>query len=100
MEYLGRSSTITSPQNHFQHSFGKEQQQQVKLIEDPETLSRPSTNIICQSCKSSNLTIFDEPTGETICSQCAAVISDRQTFFDDDPKLRKELGRPTSLNFS
>jgi transcription initiation factor TFIIB len=89
-------SSIVFPQNHIEHARG---QQQVKLIDDPQPSSPPSANIICQSCRSINLAIFDEATGETICSQCAAVISDRQTFFDDDPKLKKELGRPTSLIF-
>jgi transcription initiation factor TFIIB len=84
------------PENHLEHVAG---QQHVKLIEAPQTSSRASANIICQSCRSTGLAIFDESSGETICSQCAAVISDRQTFFDDDPKLRKELGRPTSLIF-
>lgn len=101
MERLGINSTIISPQNQFKHAPGQQQQQQqqVKLIDDQQTSSLPSANITCQSCRSSNLAIFDEPTGETICSQCAAVISDRQTFFADGPKLTKELGRPTSLIF-
>jgi transcription initiation factor TFIIB len=97
VEYVETNPSILSHRNHLQHTSG--QQQQVKLIEDEQASSRASVNIICQSCRASNLTIFDEPTGETICSQCAAVISDREAFFDDDPKLKDKLGRPTSLIF-
>ncbi len=41
--------------------------------------------------------IFDGITGETICSQCATVISDRQTIIERDPNSKSEMGQPTSL---
>ncbi len=97
VEYVATNPLTVSRRNHLQHASG--QQQQVKLIEGDQVSSRASANIICQSCNSSNLAIFDEPTGETICSQCAAVISDREEFYDDDTKLKNKLGRPTSLVF-
>jgi transcription initiation factor TFIIB len=101
VERVGINSTITYPRNNFEHAPGQRQrqQQQVKLIDDRQTSSLSSANITCQSCRSTNLVICDELTGETICSKCATVISDRQTFFDDDPSLKKELGSPTSLIF-
>ena len=103
MERVEINSTIISPRNHFKQGPGQQrqqqQQQQVKLIDNRQTSIPSSANITCQSCRSTNLVICDELTGETICSQCATVISDRQTFFDDDPSLKKELGRPTSLIF-
>ena len=76
--------------------------QQVKLIKSPvneetrllSTASKP----ICHLCRSDS-TIFDEITGETICSHCAIVISDKQTTFENNHKLKSEMGQPTSLVF-
>jgi transcription initiation factor TFIIB len=85
-----------SPRNHFQYLPS---QQESELNENQQkTLSQESANCICQS-RRSDVAIFDELTGETICSKCAAVISDKQAQFNDDSMLKKELGRPTSLIF-
>ena len=79
--------------------FQKGSYQQDKLVDkviDPESSSISSSNIICRSCRSSSM-IFDGINGETICSHCATVISDRQTIIERDPNSKSEMGQPTSL---
>jgi transcription initiation factor TFIIB len=73
--------------------------QQYKLVDrviDDESSFLASSCIICKSCRSRSM-IFDGITGETICSQCATVISDRQTIIEKDPNSKSEMGQPTSL---
>lgn len=81
------------------HYFPERPSQQYKLVErvtgdEPSSLAS-STNS-CQLCKSKSL-IFDGITGETICSHCATVISDRQTVIERDLYSKNETGQPTSL---
>ena len=86
----------TSSTSSWQNLEDATRRQTVRLIEDER--NSLSLTSFCQSC-SSDSTIFDELTGETICTNCAAVISDKQILSDDDPCLKKELGKPTSLIF-
>jgi transcription initiation factor TFIIB len=95
MKSLVESISTVSPGHHFQEV---PLQQQVKSVGDFETHYQPSTNPSCQSCTSSS-TIFDEQAGETICSNCATVILDRQTTIERDPNSKNEMGQPTSLVF-
>ncbi len=81
------------------HSFQEGPNQQYKLVDrviDGESSSLAPSSIICKSCRSRSM-IFDGITGETICSQCATVISDRQTIIERDPNSKSEMGQPTSL---
>ncbi|HZD35826.1 MAG TPA: TFIIB-type zinc ribbon-containing protein [Nitrososphaeraceae archaeon] len=58
-----------------------------------------SSNIIyCHSCKSDSV-VSDYLTGETICSNCAEVISDRQMVMEINPNQKNGMGNPTSLVF-
>jgi transcription initiation factor TFIIB len=74
------------------------QQQEDKSFEEKEVGFHPTTNAICPLCMS-NSVIFDEQTGETICSYCATVISDRQPSLEWNPSSNNKMGQPTLLVF-
>ena len=97
MEYsIGSGATVLAG-----HYFQEGKIQQVKLINSPvnEEIGLLSTSkIFCHVCRSDS-TIFDELTGETICSNCAIIISDKQAAYENDHNLRSEMGQPTSLVF-
>ena len=90
-----KSATTVLSSNYFQNA---PLQQEIKSVGDLETYSGISTNTICQSCRS-NSAIFDEQAGETICTDCATVISDRQAATEKKPNSKDEMGQPTSLVF-
>jgi transcription initiation factor TFIIB len=54
-------------------------------------------NLVCHSCDSVWM-IFDESSGETICTRCGAVITDRPTTLETGPS-RESLGNSVSLAF-
>jgi transcription initiation factor TFIIB len=97
MEYsIGSGSSVS-----LGHYFQEGNFQQVKLIKSPvnvESRLHSISKTICHICRSDSI-IFDESTGETICSHCAIVISDKQTTFETDHKLKSDMGQPTSLVF-
>lgn len=96
MKYSIESGATISPGHYLQEG----NIQQVRLINTPineETHLLSTSKTICYLCRSYS-TIFDELTGETICSHCAIVISDKQTAYENDHKL-SEMGQPTSLVF-
>ena len=51
---------------------------------------------VCNSCESASI-IFDEPTGETVCSQCGTVTSERQMTIENELKTKERSGMPLSL---
>ena len=54
-------------------------------------------NLVCHSCDSVWM-IFDESSGETICTRCGAVITDRPTTLETGPS-HESLGNSVSLAF-
>src|ERR687897_225739 len=54
-------------------------------------------NLVCHSCDSVWM-IFDESSGETICTRCGAVITDRPTTLETSPS-HESLGNSVSLAF-
>lgn len=95
MEPLVGSTPIVSPRQSFQGG-NIEQVKSIKSSVDDEKYSFSTSKIICHLCNSDS-TIFDELTGETICSHCATVISDKQTSFENDHKWKSGMGQPSSL---
>ena len=97
MEYSIGSASSVSPGHYFQEGNF----QQVKLIKSllmrNHAYSLLPTQFVIYA--DSESIIFDELTGETICSHCAIVISDKQTTFENDHKLKSDIGQPTSLVF-
>ncbi|MGH9977645.1 MAG: hypothetical protein ACRD8Z_17690, partial [Nitrososphaeraceae archaeon] len=53
---------------------------------------------LCSSCKLDSA-FYDVSTGETVCSNCGTVISERDEVVDKDPKTTNQIGMPTSLAF-
>lgn len=97
MKYSIECGATISPGHYLQEG----NIQQVRLINSPineETHLLSTSKTICYLCRSYS-TIFDELTGETICSHCAIVISDKQTTYENDHNLKGEMGQPTSLVF-
>jgi len=96
MESLVGSASTVSPWHYF-HDGNVQQEKLInRIIDDEQSLSASSS--ICHLCNSYS-TIFDGLTGETICSNCATVISDRQTTIENDPNIKSKMGQPTSLVF-
>ena len=71
-----------------------EQQQSLvnRIVDVNNSISLHSCNL----CKSASI-IFDEPTGETVCSQCGTVTSERQMTIERELKTKERSGMPFSL---
>lgn len=57
-----------------------------------------SSNLLCHSCNLST-TIFDESSGETVCTNCGAVILERPMILEKDPEANDRMGMSVSLIF-
>jgi transcription initiation factor TFIIB len=94
--------TVKSPhiasasQWHYSQEGTCQDDQLADKVDDIELAFPSSSNIICHSCKS-NSTVFDGIIGETVCSHCATVISDRQAIIEKGLDSKSETGQPTSL---
>jgi transcription initiation factor TFIIB len=69
---------------------------QQKLVDKIVDVNGSILQQVCNSCKSVSL-IFDEPTGETVCTNCGIVISENQTTFEKESKTQETSGVPFSL---
>lgn len=92
---IGNTSTV-SPWHYYHDGNVQQEKLANRIIDDDQRLS--ASNTVCHLCNSHS-TIFDGLIGETICSNCATVISDRQTTFENDSNIKSKLGQPTSLVF-
>lgn len=57
-----------------------------------------TSDLLCASC-GLNSGFYDASTGETICSNCGIILSERAEVVDKDPKTANRVGMPTSLVF-
>lgn len=71
----------------------KQQQSSANRIVD---VNNPISQHACNLCKSASI-IFDEPTGESVCSQCGTVASDRRMTIEKELKTKERSGMPFSL---
>lgn len=78
----------------YQYYLRKENQ----LDNKEKTIDTDLSTELCSSCKL-NLVINDVSTGETICSNCGTVISERDEVIDKGPKATNRVDMPTSLAF-
>ena len=78
----------------YQYYLQKEYQQDNKK----KRVHTDSSTQLCSSCKL-NSAFYDVSTGETVCSNCGTVISERDEVVDKDPKTTNQIGMPTSLAF-
>jgi ribosomal protein L37AE/L43A len=53
--------------------------QQHSLVNEIVDVNKAISQHVCNLCKSASI-IFDEPTGETVCSQCGTVTSDKALY--------------------
>jgi transcription initiation factor TFIIB len=81
-------------QNHVPDDLTR-QQKHVDRIAD---VSRSISFQVCNSCKSTSL-IFDEPKGETVCTDCGIVILEKQITLEKAVITQEGSGMPSSLAY-
>jgi transcription initiation factor TFIIB len=69
-----------------------------KLVSNSVDANRSISQQVCNSCKSTSM-IFDEPTGETVCSDCGIVISEKQMTLEKPLKTQERSGMLLSLAY-
>ena len=72
--------------------------QQHSLVNEIVDVNKAISQHVCNSCESASI-IFDEPTGETVCSQCGTVTSERQMAIEKELKIKEKSGMPFSLAY-
>jgi len=68
------------------------QQKLDKIVDAIRSISQQ----VCNSCKSMSV-IFDEPKGETVCTDCGIVISEKQMTLEKGIESKDTTGMPSSL---
>ena len=81
-------------QDHKQSHFTGQQRIVKEIVEVSKSASQP----MCSSCRSKAV-IFDDLTGEIVCTQCGMVISDRQMTLEKAFKSNDTTGMPFSLAY-
>jgi transcription initiation factor TFIIB len=81
-------------QNHVTNALTGQQ----KLVNKIVDVNRSISQQVCNSCESTSM-IFDEPTGETVCSDCGIVISEKQMTLEKPLKTQEGSGMPFSLAY-
>jgi transcription initiation factor TFIIB len=89
-----RNSLSLLYQGHKQSHF-TEQQKAVKEIVE---VSKSASQLMCSSCRSKAV-IFDDLTGEVVCTQCGMVISEREMTLEKAFKSNDTTGMPFSLAY-
>ena len=74
----------------------KAPEQQQNLVNGIVDVNESISQNVCSLCKSASI-IFDESTGETVCSQCGTVASERQMTIENELKTKERSGMPFSL---
>ena len=67
-----------------------------KSIDKIIDVNRSISQQVCNSCKSMSV-IFDEPKGETVCTDCGIVISEKQMTLEKGVESKDTTGMPSSL---
>ena len=93
MKSQSKHLTLLS-QNHVPDDLTR-QQKHVDRIAD---VSRSISLQVCNSCKSTSL-IFDEPKGETVCTDCGIVILEKQMTLEKALITQEGSGMPFSLAY-
>jgi transcription initiation factor TFIIB len=92
MKFAGSRGKSMSYQRYVQ----KKSQRQDEPVEG--NIDTTSSDLLCRLCNLSS-TIFDVSTGETVCTNCGAVILERPMILENDPKSKERLGMSVSLIF-
>ena len=93
MELPRRRGKSLSYQYHLQEDIRQKDKQVEKDIK-----ANYYSNVLCRSCDSIWM-IFDGSTGETICTKCGAVITERPTTWETGPNSNESFGNSVSLAF-
>lgn len=93
MELPRRRVKSLSYQYHLQEDY-----QQKNKLPDKGIKENNSSNVLCHSCDSIRM-IFDGSTGETICTKCGAVITERPTTLKTGPSSTESFSNSISLAF-
>ena len=93
MELPRRRGNSLSYQYHFQEDIQQKDKQVEKGIK-----ANYSSNVLCRSCDSIWM-IFDGSTGETICTKCGAVVTDKPTTLEIGPSSVESFRNSVSLAF-
>ena len=93
MERPRRRGKSLSYQYHLQEKYQDKDKQVDKGFK-----ANYSSNSFCHSCDSIWM-IFDGATGETICTNCGTVITDRPTILEGGPSSIESFGTSVSLAF-
>jgi len=93
MEHPRRRGKSLSYQFHLQADYQQRDKQVDKGIKP-----NYSSNVVCHSCESIWI-IFDGSTGETICTKCGAVITDRPTTLESGATSIESFSSSVSLAF-
>ena len=81
-------------QDHKQSHFAEQQRVVKETVDVSKSVSQPT----CSSCRSTAV-IFDDLTGEVVCTQCGIVISERQMTLEKPFKSNDKTGMPFSLAY-
>jgi transcription initiation factor TFIIB len=93
MELPRRRVKSLSYQYHLQEDY-----QQKNKLADKGIKENYSSNVLSHSCDSIWM-IFDGSTGETICTKCGAVITERPTTLETGPSSTESFSNSVSLAF-
>jgi transcription initiation factor TFIIB len=93
MELPRRRGKSLSYQYHLQEDIQQKDKQVEKGIK-----ANYSPNVLCRSCDSIWI-IFDGSTGETICTKCGAVVTDKPTTLEIGPSSVESSRNSVSLAF-
>ena len=81
-------------QDHKQSHFTEQQ----RVVKETVDVSKSASQPTCSSCRSTAV-IFDDLTGEVVCTQCGIVISERQMTLEKPFKSNDKTGMPFSLAY-
>jgi transcription initiation factor TFIIB len=80
----------------YEKSFSNKVREQQQLVNGIVEVNESISQHVCNLCKSASI-IFDESTGETVCSQCGTVASERQMTIEKELKTKERSRMPFSL---
>ena len=82
----------------YQYYLHPDSHSQENKLADKGLKANYSSNVLFHSCDSLWM-IFDGSTGETICTKCGAVITERPTTWETGPNSTESFGNSVSLAF-
>ena len=91
-----KSQVIRHRASLYQNTVQIELPSHQKSIDKIVDVNRSISQQVCNSCKSMSV-IFDEPKGETVCTDCGIVISEKQMILEKGIESKDTTGMPSSL---